>query len=79
MKIDIRPTLESLKDKDDERTELDDDDDIAFIQGLNTEVIEVEEGENFSVPENCEGLTEDCEELEPGDYIVKNGRATRVH
>ena len=58
MDILIRPILESLID-DEDYVDENDEDAIAFEQGVDSWTEEVEPGETFEIPEGHEGVVED--------------------
>ena len=70
MDILIRPILESLIDDDDCLDE-NDEDAIAFEQGVDSTTIEVEPGETFEIPEGYEGVVDGETTLE-GDTEYVN-------
>jgi len=69
----IRPTFESLIDEDYIEG---DDDALLFEQGLDSELVSIEAGEEFVIPDGCEAVIdflEDDAEFDDGSSFAENG------
>jgi hypothetical protein len=76
MEIEIKPDIDIIRSEaNDGRDEYDEDDDLAFEQGCDIDVIEVDEGETFDIPNGYVGTTDEGQHLGPGRYVVENGMA----